>query len=211
MNRRNAGVLIGDARDRHPLVDRTGEQRREVVPRHLTIGRRDGIAVRVHFRPAQHLVDPLDQSIRDDVLQLLGLVVDLVPAQAHHPDEKQLHQPVTAQHERGQLFARRPEPHAVVGLVLDQPRLRERLHHRGGGAGRHAERQRQLAHGQQALPRPPAALRRGRSPSGSSRRCWTEASWIHQLSKLVGSVLDILRLIVWCNFALLKISALRRP
>ena len=111
-----------------------------------------GIAVRVGFGPAQHLVDTVDEAIRDDVLQLLGLVVDLVPAESHHPDQEQLDQAMAAEDQRGQLLAGGREPDAVVRLVLDQPRLRERLDHRRRGARRDAERRGELAHGQQALP-----------------------------------------------------------
>ena len=44
----------------------------------LRIG--DRVAVRVDLRPAEHLVDAIDQPLADHVLELLGLVVHLVPA-----------------------------------------------------------------------------------------------------------------------------------
>ena len=51
---------------------------------------------------AEHLVHSLDQPVRDDVLEVLGVVVHLVPAHAHHLDQEQLHQAVAAQHGRRQ-------------------------------------------------------------------------------------------------------------
>ena len=35
--------------------------------------------MRIRLRPAEHLVDSLDQAIADHVLELFGLVVHLVP------------------------------------------------------------------------------------------------------------------------------------
>jgi len=151
-------VLIGDPRHRDAFVDGAGEQRREVVPRHLTIGRRNRIAVGVHLGPAQHFIDPFDEPIRDDVLQLLGFVVHLVPPESHHSNQEELHQPVTTEDECGQLLSGGTEPDAVVWLVLDQPRFRERLHHRGGRPRRHLERGRELPHGYKPLPRRQLAL-----------------------------------------------------
>ncbi len=73
-----------------------------------SLGRRNRIAVRIVCRMAQHFVDPLDQPLGDDVLQLLGVVVHLVPAHAHHLHEKEFDEPVTPQDEARQ--ASRPQP-----------------------------------------------------------------------------------------------------
>ena len=60
-------------------------------------------------------------AIRDDVLHLLGVFVDLVPVHAHDLDEEQLDQAMTAEHARGEFFAGARQPHAVVGLVGHEP------------------------------------------------------------------------------------------
>ena len=85
------------------------------------------------------------------MFELLGLVVHFVPAVAHDADEEQLDDPMAPDDERGELLARLRERDAGVGLVFDQPRLRQRLDHRRGRPGRHAERRGQLAHGQQPI------------------------------------------------------------
>ena len=64
---------------------------------------------------AQHFVDPLDQPLGDDVLQLLGVVVDLVPAHTHDLHEKEFDQPVSPQDEARQLLARSRQADAAVG------------------------------------------------------------------------------------------------
>ena len=55
--------------------------------------------MRIVRRPSEHLVDPLDQPLRDDVLEVLGFVVHFRPAHAHHLDEEQFDEAVTPQHE----------------------------------------------------------------------------------------------------------------
>ena len=87
----------------------------------LPIGRRNRIAVRIELRMPEHLVDALDQPIRDDVLHLLRVVVDLVPVHAHDLHEEQLDQAVTTEHARGEFFAGGRQAHAVVRLVADEP------------------------------------------------------------------------------------------
>jgi len=144
--------LIGDARHRQALAQRAGEQRVELVARHVTVGLRDGIAMRVRFGPPQHLVDALDEAVGHDVLELFGLVVHLVPAEPHHPHEEQLDQPMPPEDQRRKLLARGAEPHAVVGLVFHQAGFGQGLHHGGGRARRHAQSRRQLTHRQEALP-----------------------------------------------------------
>ena len=61
--------------------------------------------MRIVRRASEHLVDPLDQPFRNDVLELFGFVVDFVPAHAHHLHEEQLHEPMAAEHQPGELFA----------------------------------------------------------------------------------------------------------
>ena len=61
--------------------------------------------MRIDRRAAEHLVDAVDQPVGDRVLEVLGFVVDLGPAHAHHLHQKQLDQPVPPQDQRGELFA----------------------------------------------------------------------------------------------------------
>ena len=137
---------------RQRLADRTGEQAVQLARRDRAVRVGNRVAVRVVRRMTEHLVDPLDQPLGDDVFELLRLVVHFGPAHAHHLHQKELDEPVTPQHETGELFAGRRQPHAAVGLVLGEPRLGERLDHRRGRARRDAERRGDLAHRHQAVP-----------------------------------------------------------
>ena len=96
---------------------------------------------------AEHLVDALDQTVGDRVLEPLGLVVHLAPVVAHLLDQEELDQPMAAQHVGGEALAGLGRAHARVGLVGDQAALGQRLHHRGHRAGSDAERRADLTHG----------------------------------------------------------------
>ena len=62
-----------------------------VVP---TAAGRDRIPVRVPRRMTEHGVDPLLQPFAQDMLEQLGLGVDLIPGNVQHPQEECLQQPV---------------------------------------------------------------------------------------------------------------------
>ena len=102
-------------------------------------------------RTAQHLVDPLDETFRHDVLELFGLVVHFRPAHAHHLDEEQLDEAMPTQDAARELFAAGRQTHPAVGLVLGESRFREGLHHRGRRARRHPERGGDLSHRHQPI------------------------------------------------------------
>ncbi len=72
--------------------------------------RRDRIPLRVPRRMTQHGVDPLLQPVAQDVLQQLGLGVDLVPRHVQHPHEERLQQPVPADDPDRNPLALRSEP-----------------------------------------------------------------------------------------------------
>ena len=55
------------------------------------------------------------------MFELLGFVVDLVPAHAHHLHEKELDQAVPSQHEARKFFTRGCQADAAVRLVFCQP------------------------------------------------------------------------------------------
>jgi hypothetical protein len=52
--------------------------------------------VRIHFRPTEHLVHAVDQSIGYDVLEQFRFLVHFVPAEPHHLHEEQLDESVAA-------------------------------------------------------------------------------------------------------------------
>ena len=57
------------------------------------------------------------------MLEHLGLVVHPIPGHAERLGQEQLEQAVVAQHLERHTLARRREPDAAVGLVLDQTEL----------------------------------------------------------------------------------------
>ena len=100
----------------------------------------DRIAVGIHGRVAQHGGHPLDQRVRDGVLQPLGLVVHRVPGVAEECDQVGLDQPVAPEHAERGAPALGGELHALVGHVLEQSLLREPLDHPAHRGGRKLQR-----------------------------------------------------------------------
>ena len=139
-------ILIADARDGHGRIQRARQQAVVVGHRHGALRAGYGIAVRIDRGTPQHLVDPIDEPIRDRVLQVLGLVVHFGPAHTHHLHQEQLDQAVAAQDERRELLAGRRQPHPDVRLVTGQPCVSQRLDHRRRRPGDHADRRGELAH-----------------------------------------------------------------
>ena len=101
---------------------------------------------------------------RHGVLELLGLVVHLVPAHAHHLHQELLDEPVPPEHQRRQPLAGGRQAHAGVRLVVREPRLGQRLHHGRGRARHDAERRREAAHRARGRRARPARARPGRWP-----------------------------------------------
>src|SRR5450759_1714025 len=87
---------------------------------YLAAGARDGVTVRVELGPAEEIEDALLHSLRDHVLEALGLVVHLVPAVAQHLDEEHLQQAVMAHQLQSHLAALAGQLLALVSVVLDQ-------------------------------------------------------------------------------------------
>ena len=81
---------------------------------------RNGIAVWIVRRPAQHLVDPLNEPFGDDVLELFRFVVHLVPTHPHHLHQEQLHESMPPEDQTGQLLPCGRKANARVRLVFDQ-------------------------------------------------------------------------------------------
>ena len=89
-------VLIGHARDHHLDSGRAGEERLEVAleDRPFLAGNR--VAVRVGLGMAKHLVDAIEQPIGNNVFEVFGVIVDLVPAHAHDLHQEQFDQAMPA-------------------------------------------------------------------------------------------------------------------
>ena len=113
-------VLIGDTRHGDGCVKRAGQERLERSMGEVPVCVRDGITMRVEGRPSEHVVHAFDQAIGHHMLHLLGIVVDLVPAHAHHLHQEQLDEAVTAQHTGGEFLTRAGQADTVVGLVGHQ-------------------------------------------------------------------------------------------
>jgi hypothetical protein len=96
-------VLIDHARHRDRRADRARHQALRLLRLHLAVGGGNRVAVGIDLGPPEHLVHPVDQAFGDDVFELFGLVVHLVPRVAHDANEEQLHETVAAQHQRGEL------------------------------------------------------------------------------------------------------------
>ena len=95
--------------------------------------------MRVDCRVAQARRDQLLELLGEHVLEHLGLGVHAIPGHPELLGQEQLEQPVVAQHLKRDPATLVGEPHAVVGLVLDQPHLGELAHHRRDRARRDAQ------------------------------------------------------------------------
>jgi hypothetical protein len=106
--------------------------------------------MRIGLRPTEHRIHPIDEPLADCVLELLGLVVNLIPRIAHHLNEEELDQPMPTSDECGEPLSGFRQRDAGIRLVLDEARLRKRLDHCRRGSRRHVERRGELPHWQQA-------------------------------------------------------------
>lgn len=109
------------------------------------------ISMRIVGRPSEHLIDPLDQPLRDNVLELLGLFVDFVPLHPDDANEKGLDKPVPPQHQSREPFPGRRQTHTAVGLVLREAGFSQRLDHRRRRSWRHAQCRGHLPHRHEPL------------------------------------------------------------
>jgi hypothetical protein len=96
-------------------------------------GVRDRIAVGILRGRAERRVDPLLERLGKRVLEPVRLGVHRIEAELERPREVELEQSVVAQDLEREPLAERCEPHASVGLVVDEPARGELLHHRGRG------------------------------------------------------------------------------
>ncbi len=95
--------------------------------------------MRIDGGVAQARGDQLLELLGEHVLEHLGLGVHAVPGHPELLGEEQLEQPVVAQHLERDAAPLLGQPHAAVGLVLDQPDVGELAHHRRDRARGDAE------------------------------------------------------------------------
>ena len=77
---------------------------------------------------SQDRIEPLQQPLRDGVLELLGLSMHLIPAEAEPGDQVGLQDAVTADHAHGPSSPLLGEGDGLVGLVDEQSLLHEASH-----------------------------------------------------------------------------------
>ena len=119
-------------RNAHEPSDGTDRQLVEAARRALVDLKRDGrdrIAVRVNRRVAKAAGDQLLKLLREHMLEHLGFGVHAIPGHSELLGEKQLKQPVMAQHLKRDPAALVGQPHAAIGLMLEQPHVRELAQH----------------------------------------------------------------------------------
>ena len=76
----------------------------------------------------QDRVEPLQQPLGDGVLELLGLSMHLIPAEAEPGDQVGLQEAVAADHAHGPASSLLGEGDGLVGLVDEQSLLHEASH-----------------------------------------------------------------------------------
>ncbi len=102
---------------------------------HGAIRAGDGFSVGAAFGIAAHFVDFVDEQIADDQAQVIGVIVDFVPAEAHHIDEKTFDQAVAANIGESLAFTGFGQANAAIGFVLEVASVFQALHHAGDGGG----------------------------------------------------------------------------
>ena len=140
------GRLIGDPHDAKPPTDVGAGQPRIGPSIHTPPRRRYRIPVRVGARVVEEGVDPVEHTVGDGVLELLGILVYLGPVHAEHLHEKGLDQAVPPQRGQGEVQAVARQSNAGVWLVVDEAGSGEGLDHGGCRARRDADAVRQGAH-----------------------------------------------------------------
>src|SRR3981081_4690232 len=93
-----AGVVVRDALHDHLLTRAAFAERALAQRAHLAPERWDGVTVGIELRSAKQLEDPVLHALRDNVFEATGLVVDLIPAVAQHPDQEHFQQAVMPDH-----------------------------------------------------------------------------------------------------------------
>ena len=106
---------------------------------HLALGIRDRVAVRVEPGPPEPLVDALEQSVAQRVLEHLGLVVHFVPRIAELAHQPRLDEPVAADDGGRAVLARGGQRDRTVRAMRHEALSGELLHHLGHARGGEAE------------------------------------------------------------------------
>src|SRR5204863_1359862 len=95
---------------------------------------RNRISVRVVGRESERAVDPRLQLFGEDVLEPVGLVVDVLDVEPERLGEVELEQPVVTDHLDGDPLPGRCQANALVARVVDELEGRELLDHLAGRA-----------------------------------------------------------------------------
>ena len=110
----------------------------------LEQGRGDRIAVRIDRRVTQPGGDQRLELLGNRMLEHLSLGVHTIPRHPELLSEKQLQQPVMAQHLQSHTPTLVGQPHPVVRLMLDDPDLSQLAHHPGHPRRGHPEPGREI-------------------------------------------------------------------
>ena len=101
---------------------------------------------------AEEGIDPIDEQIADGVLEMLGLVMDLVPTHVERPQQEQLEEAMATDDAQRQHPSRLRQCHSFIGAVRRQTGCVEGLEHARHRARRDVERRSDLA-GRHRTPR----------------------------------------------------------
>src|SRR5262245_27974321 len=97
------------------------------VTRPLEVRIGDRIPVRIVSRKAERAVDACLELLGDDMLETVGLVVDVFDVQPERLGQVELEQPVVADHLDRDALPRLRETRTPVGLVIEQAERAELL------------------------------------------------------------------------------------
>ena len=81
----------------------------------------------------RHFFHALDDFVADRRAEFIRLIVDFMPAEFHHADEKDLDEAMAADIHDGFALPLRRQGDAAIGFVLQIARFLEALHHARDG------------------------------------------------------------------------------
>ncbi len=113
------GVLIVNAADSRASAQAPFQKWDFVGKGARLVFRRDYVAVRVKLGISQNRGNPILEALRDEVLQALGFVVDLVPGVLENVVQEELQQAMVPNQLPSPALSRRGQTCAVVLLVMD--------------------------------------------------------------------------------------------
>lgn len=145
------GLLVHHPRNAHrPIQFTVRKAHRRRFP-HMSSRTGDRIPMRINTWPPQQIIDSLQNLLRDDMLQFLGLGMHLRPVQAQHLHEERFHQPMSPQYVQRQLLPPTGQPNPIPRLVIHQTGIRERLDHARCSPRNDSHARGQLPHAHQPI------------------------------------------------------------